>query len=439
MKYIKLYLAIVISVCIVFSSAAAEETMLWKDCVREAKNNHPDLVSSAEKIKQSKASKEITRSAYLPQITGDASEVTSKGATFGSSGGGGQSDIQVGSSGRNYTTSYDYSVTGQQLLFDGFKTSYDLSTAERNISASRYNYDVTSSNVRLRLRTAYVNLLTAQDLLTISEEIEARRKQNLELVKLRYEGGREHRGSLLTSEADLAQAAFDVNQARRSIFLAQWQLTKELGRGKFIPMKAEGNFAVVDADRERPDFVKLCYTNPLLQQLVAQKEAAKYGVKSARAGFYPQVFASGTMGNTNVDAFPDKNEWSVGTSLTFPFFDGGNTIASVAKARAILGQAEADERSGRDGVVYTLSNTWTTLQDTMEKVGVTKKSLDAAEERAKIAEAEYSIGLLIYDNWIIIENNLVTAKRTYLSSERDALIAEANWIQAKGETLDYDK
>lgn len=438
MKRIKLFLAIVISICIAFSNAKAEETMLWKDCVKEAKNNHPDLVSAAEKVKQARASKEITRSAYLPQITGAASEVTSKGATFGSSGGGSQSDIQTGASAHHYTTSYDYSATGQQLLFDGFKTSYDLSGAERNITASRYNYDVTSSNVRLRLRTAYANLLTAQELLKISEEIEGRRKQNLELVKLRYEGGREHKGSLLTSEADLAQATFDVNQAERSIFLAERQLTKELGREKFVPMTAEGGFEVVDADRDRPDFEKLCFTNPFLRQLVAQKEAAKYGVKSARAAFYPQVFASGTMGNTNVDAFPDKNEWSAGTSLTFPFFDGGNMIAAVSKARAALGQAEADERSGRDGVIYTLSSTWTTLQDAIEKVGVARKSLEAAEERAKIAEAEYSIGLLIYDNWIIIENNLVTAKRSYLSAERDALIAEANWIQAKGETLDYD-
>ena len=439
MKCIKLFQTAVISICIASGSAAAEETMLWKDCVREAKINHPDLASSAEIINQSKADKEITRSAYLPQITGDASEETSKGAVFGSSGGGSRSDIQVGSSGRNYTTSYDYSVTGQQLLFDGFKTSYDLSAAERNITSSRYNYDVTSSNVRLRLRTAYVNLLTAQDLLKISEEIESRRKQNLELVRLRYEGGREHKGSLLTSEADLAQAVFDVNQARRSIFLAQWQLTKELGRGRFVPMAAAGGFEVVDANPDRPDFEKLCRTNPFLRQLVAEKEAAKYGVKSAKAAFYPQIFASGTLGNTNVDAFPDKNEWSAGTSLAFPFFDGGNLIASAAKARAVLGQAEADERSGRDGVIFTLSNTWTVLQDAIERVGVAGKSLHAAEERARIAEAEYSIGLLIYDNWIIIENNLVAAKRNYLSTERGALIAEANWIQAKGETLDYDK
>ena len=412
-------------------NATAEEVIAWKACVEEAKRDHPDLISAAEKINQYKAAKEITRSAYIPQITGNASEVTSKGATFGSS------DVQVGN-GRQASTSYDYSITGEQLLFDGFKTSYDLSAAERNIIAQKYNYDVTSSNIRLRLRTAYANLLAAQGLLKISEEIEARRKQNLELVRLRYEGGREHRGSLMTSEADLAQAVFDTNQARRSIFLAQRQLTKELGRGSFVPMTVDGDFSVREADSERPDFEKLCETTPLLEQLVAQKEAAKYGVKSAKAMFFPQIYASGTIGNTNINAFPDKNEWSAGTSLIFPFFDGGNTIATVSKSKAVLGQAEADEKSGRDGVIYTLSNTWTTLQDAVEKVGVAQKLLEAAQERARIAEAEYSIGLLIYDNWIIIENNLVTAKRTFLSTERDALVAEANWVQAKGGTLDHD-
>lgn len=418
--------------------AGAEELVVWLDCVKEAKENHPDLRSAYEKVNQSKAAKEMTRSAAIPQITGNASEVTSKGATFGSSGGASPSDIQTGSR-RQQNTSFDYSITGQQLLYDGFKTAYDLSVAERNIKSSRYNYDVISSNIRLRLRTAYVNLLIAQELLKVSEGIEARRKQNFELVKLRYEGGREHKGSLLTSDADLAQAEFDVNQARRSIFLAQRQLTKELGRRRFIAMTVRDDFTVREPDRDRPDFEKLCERTPLLQQLIAQKEAAKYGVQSAKAQFYPQIYASGTIGNTNVNAFPDKNEYSFGTTLSLPIFDGGNTIATVSKAKAALGQAEADERSGRDGVIYTLSDTWTKLQDAMDKVDVARKSLEAAQERARISEAQYSIGLLIYDNWIIIENNLVAAKRSFLAAERDALVAEANWIQAKGETLDHDQ
>ncbi|MCX5686447.1 MAG: TolC family protein, partial [Candidatus Omnitrophica bacterium] len=383
-----------------------------------------------------KASKEITRSAVLPQITGAASRTT----TQQPSGGGTSSGMTSASSAkRKPPTVYEYNISGQQLLFDGFKTSYDLSTAERNIRASQYNYDVTSSNVRVGLRTAYANLLIAQELLTVSEEIEARRRQNLALVKLRYEGGREHKGSLATSEADLAQAVYDVDQARRAIYAAQRQLTKELGRRKFVPIKATGDLEPKSTDSQMPDFEKLAETNPLLRQLIEKKEAAMFGLKSAYASFFPQIYTLGSLGNTNTTWPPDKNQWSAGASLTLPIFDGGNLIASASKAKATLGQNEADERSGRDSVIFTLSDTWIKLEDAIENVSVQRQYLEAAKERARISEAEYAIGLLIYDNWIIIENNLVVAKRSFLSAELNALTAEANWIQAKGGTLDYDE
>jgi outer membrane protein TolC len=114
-------------------------------------------------------------------------------------------------------------------------------------------------------------------------------------------------------------------------------------------------------------------------------------------------------------------------------------FAVVSKNKAVLGQAAADERSGRDGVIVTMVNTWTQLQNAVENVGVQQKQLDAAAARAKITEAEYAIGLASYDNWIIIEDNYVNAKIGYLSAELNALTAEASWIQAKGGTLDYDK
>lgn len=419
-------------------SVFADEVFEWEDCVREAKRQHPDLMSAMEKINQAKASKEITRSAVMPQITGNASETTAKGATFGSAGTGTPSDVAV-SSRRKPKTTYEYDLSGQQLLFDGFKTSFDLSTAERNIIASRYSYDVTSSNIRLRLKTAFTNLLSSQELLKVTEEIEARRKQNLELVRLRYEGGREHRGSLLTAEADMAQAVYDVDQARRSIYLAQRQLTKELGRVLFLPMKANGELEVKEKVPDRPSFDGMVESTPFLQQLIAQKDAARFGVKSAYANFFPQVYLNGDIGNTNVNAFPDKNEWSWGMNLMLPIFDGGNRYASLTKAKAALGQATDDERSGRDTVILTLTDTWTKLQNTIENVSVQRKFLEATDERAKIARALYSIGLMSFDNWVIIENNLVAAKNTFLNAKANSLIAEANWVQAKGGTLDYDK
>lgn len=407
-----------------------QEALDWEKCVKEASKNHPDLSAALYELDQTIEDKEITRSGLLPQIGINAGETTQNASSGSAS----------NSSSGKIRTQYTYELNGQQLLFDGFKTSYDLSTSERNIRASLYNYEVTSSNVRLQLRTAFANLLSAQELLQVTESIAKRRKDNLELVKLRYEGGREHKGSLLTAEADLAQADFEVKQARRSIYATQRQIVKELGRYKYTgPLVAVGSFEVKDAEKEMPDFDGLADTNPFLKELIAKKEAAKFGIESAKAEFFPQVYATGSTGNSYIDWPPGKNQWSIGTALNFSLYEGGSRLANVRRAKSAFMQAGQVERSGRDGVIFTMVETWTALQNALEKVEVQRKFLEATKERARISEAEYAIGMLSFDNWIIIEDNLVSAKKSFLAAEREALIAEANWIQAKGGTLDYDK
>jgi hypothetical protein len=75
--------------------------------------------------------------------------------------------------------------------------------------------------------------------------------------------------------------------------------------------------------------------------------------------------------------------------------------------------------------------------DAIDNVKVQKKFLVADEERAKIAEGQYSLGLIQFDSWTIIEDSLVKAKKAFIDAEASALQAEAGWIQAKGETLEY--
>jgi outer membrane protein TolC len=84
-----------------------------------------------------------------------------------------------------------------------------------------------------------------------------------------------------------------------------------------------------------------------------------------------------------------------------------------------------------------LEQTWAALQDAVDNVEVQRKSLIATEERSNIAQAQFSTGFISYDNWTIIEDNLVNAKSAFLDAQANALLAEANWVQAKGETLEY--
>src|SRR3989338_5003232 len=96
----KRYLLIFLFLCLAGGNVQAEE-LAWEDCVREAKENHPDLVSAGEKLNQARVSKVITASKVLPQVSSDLNQDISK------------------TEGQSKTDTYSYGITGKQLLFDG--------------------------------------------------------------------------------------------------------------------------------------------------------------------------------------------------------------------------------------------------------------------------------------------------------------------------------
>ena len=410
-----------------FSLYAQEETLTWQQCVQESAKNHPDLISALESVKQSEAQKSISVSPILPQISADLN------ANFSKTTGGNA----TGSTGSNSGDSYSYGVNGSQVIFQGFKNVNNIKAAGENVKAAEYGYKFTSAEVRLRLRTAFINLLNAQELLIITKEIRKIRQGNLDLINLRYKSGTEHMGAMLTAEANLAQADFDITQANRALEVAQRQLIKEMGRTQFSSVRAHGEFTVSNVVKDKPDFEALAKSNPSLAKINAQASAASYGIKSAKGNFSPTLSAQGGFNRTGGDWPPDQNQWSAGLGLSFPIFQGGLHLAELRETKSQYRQALANERSTKDGIVLSLEQTWAALEDTISTVDVQKKFLNAAEERAKIAEEQYSLGLLSYDNWTIIEDNLVRTKKSYLDSQTSALLAEANWLQAKGETLDY--
>jgi outer membrane protein TolC len=329
-------------------------------------------------------------------------------------------------------------VTGSQLIFDGMQTVNNVKSASENIKAAKQNFKFTSATVRYRLRSAFISLLKTQEMLNITQEIYKIRRGNLELVSLRYESGLENKGALLTAQADLADAQYQISQAKRQVEVSQRNLTKEMGRKQFSAMQVKGDFGVSDAVKLKPDFESLAIKNPSLQQIIAQKNAAEFSLKSTYGAFAPTL--SGSAGANKSDAHwaPKNDEWTMGLSLSLPIFEGGLRTAQVSQAKALLNQLRENERSTRDGIVSTLEQSWATLQDAMENTGVQKENLNATEVRSRIAQEEYSLGFISFDNWTIIEDNLVKAKRSYLEVEAAMLLAEANWIQAKGETLEYE-
>ncbi len=422
-KYPKIYSIILGLLLSVYSPLAAGEILSWEDCLREAAKNHPDLIAATEQTKQSQASKAISASTLFPQINANLSASTAQ-------------TISAENGGRSTADAYSYGVTGSQLIFDGLKTASDVKAALENITASKYNFKYTSATVRYRFRSAFINLLKAQEALKITQEIYDIRRSNLELITLRYQSGLEHKGALLTAEADLASARYHTAQAKRDLEVAQRQITKEMGRKELALVTVKGDFKVNEQVKEKPDFEQLVKNNPSLNQAIAQANAAKYSLNSAYANFSPTLSGSAAANKSGAHWSPSGENWGLGLTLSMPIFEGGLKLAQVDQAKAYLKQLQENQRSTKDSAILILEESWASLIDAIENVEVQKRQLAANQERSNIAQAQYSTGFISFDNWIIIEDNLVNAKNTYLDAQANALLAEASWIQAKGEVLE---
>jgi outer membrane protein TolC len=419
-RYFKVLFVFILFLSFPFNRGLAEETLAWSDCIREAAKNNPELIASIEGIKQSFADKVIAASALYPQINSNLGASTAKAAAT------------------TAKDTYTYGVSGSQLIFDGAKTLNNIRAAQEDVAAAKENFRFTSTTVRFELRSAFVNLLRAQEMLRIAGEIYDIRRSSFELITLRYQSGLEHKGALLTAQADLAGAEYGISQANRGLEVAQRELVKEMGRAELTPIKVKGDFRVKDTARIKPDFIVLAKNNPELQQVIAQKNAAGYGLKSVYANFFPTLSGQAGANKSGARWSPDTGQWNLGLAVSLPIFEGGLRFAQVSQAKALLNQLRENERSRKDKVILVLEQAWADLQDTMDNVGVEGQKLTANEMRAKISEAQYSLGVMTFDNWIIIQDNLVRSKRDYLDAQAGMLLAEAYWIQAKGETLEYE-
>jgi outer membrane protein TolC len=402
------------------SLAAAADSLTWEDCLKEASRNHPDLIAAKEGVSQAQLDKKITLSAALPQFSADVSASTS--------------NLSASGSGR----AFSYGLSGDLLLFDGFKTFNAMGASSENIKASQQNFRYVSASVRLNLREAFVNLLKAQQLMDLTQEIYKLRKSNLELITLRYESGTEHKGALLTAKANLSQAVFEINAAKRGLINAQKKLSTQLGREQFSTLSVQGTFEIGDDLSANPDFEKIVENNPSLLQIAAQKNAARFAVSESRGDFLPSVVLSAGAQKSDDQWTPQESATSASVKVSVPLFSGGANVARLSKAQSVYLQLQQEQRSKKDAIMYQLEKSWNDFMDAFEKVNVQKDFLLASEERAKIAQAQYTVGLVTFDNWTIIEDDLVGAKKTFLDIQAAALLAQAKWVQAKGETLEYE-
>jgi len=408
---------------LVFAIPAYAETLTWQASVQESSANNADLRAAQANLDAAGYNASAAYGGLYPQVSAGVGYTDTSGT------------ISSGSTTLGSTTyvgkSYNASVSASQNLFAGFRDSARIEQGAANREVAAASLALAKARVSQALKSAFAGLKFAQDSVTLAASIVRRQEENVRLVELRFESGRENKGSMLLTRASLAQARLSQLQAAQALVTARAQLAQVLGRGDAGEFEVRGDVPTAEP-AQTPDFHRIALQAPDYFQASAQEKSASAGVTLARAGFYPSLDLSGSVGHLGSDWFPQDDRRSVGLNLTVPIFSGGRDYYTTRGAAASLDAASSNKQTVERQLLVSLKQAYAGYVQAVEQLKVNQAFLDAAQVRAEIARSQYNNGLISFNDWNLIETDLIQRQTSYLQSQRDRIVAEASWEQAQG-------
>lgn len=395
----------------------AQELLSFNQCIELVKKNNADIHISEESLQSSLYQIDSSRGSYYPQLTGNIGYLQA-----------GPTSLAGSATGNTYSAS----LTATQNLFSGFSDVAKVEQAQAQSRASRAALEITKAKVSFELKSSFANLLYAKETEKVAMDFQKRRQENFRMVELRFESGRENKGSLLLSQAYLKQAVVDVMKAQHVRKTSQSDLKKTLGSDDDKDLDIRDDIPLMEPSTTEPDFRNLIQSSPKHQQSEAQMQVAEANLGANKSNFYPTLNLTGSTGKFSEQFFPDKEHWSIGVNFSWPLFNGGKDYYSTKSLTSNLYAARSNLTSLDRDQMSVLKKAYANYLEAAEDLKVNDAFLQAAKSRAEIARTKYNNGLLTFDEWDIIENDLINKTKIYIQSKRDRIIAEAAWEQAQG-------
>ncbi len=383
--------------------------MGWEEIKQEVMENNVSIEQAKKTLESARMNHRKTFTAFTPEFSVRAAHTESS-----------PSRVEP----------FDYGIYGDIRLFPGLKITDEIKLSRTRLELQKNRYENTLAQVLAGARRAFGDLLIAQQNISLYEHIYNRREHNLELVSLRYEAGREDKGTYLRSGADLKQARFDLEKADRDLKTKQRELLNIMGTTGRENIRVEGTFEV--------PVVEFALEEEIIENL--DYKAAKYRLESARyrvsinkKNFLPDINLTAGFSWTGTD-WPPDNARRVGVNFSFPFFSGGKNIidkktSDIDREIAVLELWETEVE-----VRNRLENAYNNFTDAVGNMEIRKAYMEALKVRVEVATEKYRNGLISFYEWDSVENEYITARSRLQEAGYRTFIAWAELMRTMGKT-----
>ncbi len=338
---------------------------------------------------------------------------------------------------RTDMTRKEAAITFSQLIWDGSKTLYDIDRTSADAESVRYQLLADAQNIALQVAKAYLDVIKAQQFITLSESNLNTHERIYTDIKKRTESGIGSVADLTQVEGRLAKAHSNLLAAQNNYKDAQTTFIRLVGENPqdLIFPRADQNFIPDSLDEAKNQAFE---NHPVIKIALADVDSARYQYQQADANHYPVVSVEAAQ-NWRDDAGGIEGNSSETTAMLrvrYNLYNGGRDSANTDSMAYQLNKAKDLRERAYRSVEQELSLSWSALELTGKQKTFLSQHVGSMSDTVVAYQKQYRIGKRTLLDLLNTENELFESRKNYLETQFDQQYAKYRTLTSTGKLLD---
>ncbi len=317
-------------------------------------------------------------------------------------------------------------------VYTGGRVTSEIGAAECTVAAAQHRLDRYRLDLKLRVAEEYVAVLRAEQELAVATSHERSLAAHAHDIQLLHEQQRVPLNDLLAAEVALSDARHQAIKAGSDLDACRAAYNRRLGR----PLTAPVQLAALAVDTAEHDIdaqtAQALAARPELAEVDAQAAAYRYRAESAAAARRPQVHLQGAYTFQENAYQTPEGITSAGVGVWWNLHDGGRARSQTSE-QANQARAMAHLRADAQSIIQLeVRQAWLAVQETRDRLAVTRQSIQRAEENLRVTRERYGSGMATNTDVLHAESLRIQTYRNHNNAVYDAALADIKLQRAVG-------
>ncbi len=398
---------------------------------RRAEAANQDLKAAVARVDQARATARVARSELFPTVDANPSWTRQRYSpnqipSFG--------DLTANTFRVPLDLSYEVDLWGRvRRGFESARADAQASLASLHNVLLTLHSDVAQNYFALRALDAEIATVTG----TVNL-----RKEQVQLVRSRFEGGIGNELDVARAETELASTEAEAASLAKNRAELENALAVLVGENPAsFKLAAASGADATQWNPPPPDVpsglpADLLERRPDVAEAERQLAAANARIGVAKAAFFPVLRLTGSGGYVSADVDSlfnwEGRVWSLGPSLSLPIFAGGRNVANYSRSKSAYDESVARYRQQILVAFGDVENSLAGIHHLGEQFAAQNRAVTNARRAAELAGDRFRAGIVSYLEVVDANREALQAERGRAQLAGQRLVASVHLIKALG-------